>query len=81
MHTLTLRNIPEPLFARLKERAERHHRSLNNELLQMLEEVLLPQPLDEDPFIKEVERSHESFGEPLPDIANTAKREGRFGEF
>ena len=80
MHTLTLRNIPEPLFARLKDRAERHRRSLNNELLQLMEEVLLPQTIDDDPFLKEMERFHASFSEPLPDIAHIAKREGRLGE-
>jgi len=30
MATLTLRNVPDDLVERLKERAKRHRRSLNN---------------------------------------------------
>ena len=37
MATLTLRNVPDALVARLKERAKRHRRSLNNETIAALE--------------------------------------------
>ena len=37
MATLTLRNVPEELVARLKARAKRHRRSLNNETNAALE--------------------------------------------
>jgi plasmid stability protein len=37
MATLTLRNVPDDLVARLKERAKRHRRSLNNETIAALE--------------------------------------------
>jgi len=37
MATLTLRNVPEDLVARLKARARRHRRSLNNETIAALE--------------------------------------------
>ena len=36
MATLTLRNVPVDLVARLKERAKRHRRSLNNETIAAL---------------------------------------------
>jgi plasmid stability protein len=39
MATLTLRNVPEALVARLKERAKRHRRSLNSETIAALELV------------------------------------------
>lgn len=41
--TLTLKNIPDELYRRLKAAAETHRRSLNSEVLVCLESVLLPQ--------------------------------------
>ncbi len=41
--TLTLKNIPDELYGRLKAAAEAHRRSLNSEVLVCLESVLLPQ--------------------------------------
>ena len=41
--TLTLKNIPDDLYNRLKAAAESHRRSLNSEALVCLESVLLPQ--------------------------------------
>jgi antitoxin FitA len=41
--TLTLKNIPDDLYARLKQVAELHHRSLNSEVIVCLESVLQPQ--------------------------------------
>ena len=40
--TLTLKGIPDDLYARLKETAEAHRRSLNNEAISVLEQALLP---------------------------------------
>ena len=40
--TITLKNIPDPIYARLKETAEAHHRSLNSEVIACLENALLP---------------------------------------
>ena len=38
--TLTLKNIPDDLYARLKKSAEAHRRSLNSEVIACLEGVL-----------------------------------------
>lgn len=40
--TLTLKNIPDEIYARLKASAEVHRRSLNGEAIVCLETVLLP---------------------------------------
>lgn len=40
--TLTLKNIPDAVYQRLKAAAERHRRSLNSEAIVCLEAVLLP---------------------------------------
>ncbi|PSN11496.1 plasmid stability protein [filamentous cyanobacterium CCT1] len=39
---LTLKNIPDAVYERLKASAERHRRSLNSEAIVCLETVLLP---------------------------------------
>jgi plasmid stability protein len=39
--TLTLKNIPDEVYARLKEAAAAHRRSLNSEAIVCLESVLL----------------------------------------
>lgn len=40
--TLTLKNIPDEVYGRLKRAAEMHRRSLNSEAIVCLEAVLLP---------------------------------------
>jgi plasmid stability protein len=40
--TLTLKNIPDAVYERLKAAAELHRRSLNSEAIVCLESVLLP---------------------------------------
>ncbi|WP_374693713.1 Arc family DNA-binding protein [Microbulbifer sp. TB1203] len=42
MATVTLKNIPDDLYRRLKESAQAHHRSINSELISCLELVLVP---------------------------------------
>ncbi|MGC8703572.1 MAG: FitA-like ribbon-helix-helix domain-containing protein, partial [Thiomonas sp.] len=40
--TLTLKNIPDEVYQRLKTSAEIHRRSLNSEAIVCLESVLIP---------------------------------------
>jgi antitoxin FitA len=40
--TLTLKNIPDEVYSRLKAAAEAHRRSLNSEAIVCLEAVLVP---------------------------------------
>jgi plasmid stability protein len=77
MPTLTVRDIPDRVYERLKERAGRHRRSLSGEIVTLLEEKLLPQRLDTEALIAEVEAFHARFDEPLPDLAAEGKRAGR----
>ncbi len=46
MPTLTLKNIPEDLYTRLKAAAEAHRRSLNSEILYCVEQTLLPKKIN-----------------------------------
>jgi antitoxin FitA len=40
MASITIRNVPEDLHGRLKRSAERNRRSLNNEILALLEDAI-----------------------------------------
>ena len=40
--TITLKGVPDEVYAQLKASAEVHHRSLNSEAIACLESVLLP---------------------------------------
>lgn len=40
MKTLSIKNVPDRLHRRLKQRAGKHHRSLNGEMLALLEAAL-----------------------------------------
>jgi plasmid stability protein len=42
MPAITVKNIPDDLYRRLKAVAEMHHRSINSELIVCLEQVLSP---------------------------------------
>lgn len=42
MAAITIKNIPDDLYAHLKQAANAHHRSVNSELIACLEKVLLP---------------------------------------
>lgn len=46
MSTLTIKNLPDALHRRLKEMAERNRRSLNSEVIHLLERSLDAAPVD-----------------------------------
>jgi len=46
MPALTLKNIPDDIYLRLKEAAHLHHRSMNSEILYCLERVLSSRKID-----------------------------------
>ncbi|MCZ6873803.1 MAG: Arc family DNA-binding protein [bacterium] len=45
MAALTIKNIPDDLYEKLKASASVHHRSINSELIHCLEIVLMPRRL------------------------------------
>ena len=45
MATLTLKNIPDDLYERLRERAALHRRSINGEMIHCLASALQPRKL------------------------------------
>ncbi|RMG55655.1 MAG: Arc family DNA-binding protein [Gammaproteobacteria bacterium] len=56
MASITLKNIPEDLYERLKAAARAHHRSINGELIHCLESVLMPQPVSPEERLERLRR-------------------------
>ena len=54
MVRLTLKNMPDDLYRRLKERAARNGRSLNNEAIHCLEQALAAVPTDPDAYLARI---------------------------
>lgn len=58
MVNLSVKNVPEEVVQRLREQAKRHHRSLQGELLTILEEAVEPRKLS----IQELDRRVNALG-------------------
>ena len=54
MATLTLKQVPEDLYRLLKERAAAHRRSINNEAIVCLEQMLTPRKLVVEDWLEQV---------------------------
>ena len=79
MTTLTIKNIPDDLYKRLKQSAEHHRRSLNSEVIVCLERSLLTSPIDTAATLSKIrELRAKSAGHFLADEEiNNYKSEGR----
>ena len=77
--TLTLKNLPDALHARLAAAARRHRRSLNQEAIVCLEAGLQAAPLSVEQQLAEIRALRESLGPHSFDPAeiDAFKREGR----
>jgi plasmid stability protein len=74
--TLSIRNAPDRVVQRLRERAERHHRSLQGELLAIIEAAVQDEPgLTPVDLLAEVRR----LGVRTPSEAATIVRSDRDG--
>lgn len=77
--TITLKNIPDEVYARLKSAAGRNRRSINSEAILCLEAVLMPGALTSDEHIARAREIRSSLGKakfPAAEI-DRGKREGR----
>lgn len=72
---MTIKNIPEPLFGRLKAAAERNRRSLNAEVILRLERSLGGAPVDADGLLASARAVRE--GAPLPYLTDAELRRAR----
>lgn len=77
MPNLTLKRVPDEIHERLKERAERHRRSMNNEAITILERALKPSHMSAEEAIDEAEALNDRIGKTFDsEIIENKKREG-----
>jgi plasmid stability protein len=58
MVNLSVKNVPEDVVERLRQRAKRHHRSLQGELLVILEESVEPKKLTVEETYRRIKALH-----------------------
>ncbi len=78
--SLTLKNLPDDLYGRLKQAARQHRRSLNNEAIVCLEAALPPQAITAAERLEQIRalrRSLPTEAAFTPDQIDAFKREGR----
>ena len=77
--TLTLKNIPDEVYERLKAAAATHRRSLNGEAIECLEKALMPRRVSVEERLERIRRlraglQNQEFDH---DLIDQLKREGR----
>ena len=76
--TLTLKNIPDEVYERLRKAAKRHRRSLNSEAIVCLESVLVPTGVSVDQRLQRIRRLRAGLvGEFSATDIDNLKRSGR----
>ena len=77
--TLTLKNIPDTLYERLKAAAAAHRRSMNSEAIVCLEAVLMPTKLPANERLARARKLRSALAQRTfhADDIDLAKREGR----
>ena len=78
MPTLTIKGVPPDLHEKLKKRAERHRRSMNNELLTILERTLTSSRLSAEEAISQAEALNRDIDASFEStLIEDGKQEGR----
>ncbi len=62
MATITVKNIPDELYAQLKKVAKANQRSINREVIYAIRRAVVVQPLDVDEWLKETREIRERTG-------------------
>ena len=79
MTTITVKNIPDELYERLREAAKSNRRSINGEIIHRIQRSLTPQQTAIEPLLARIRRLHDSFeGRTLSvEQIDEARKEGR----
>jgi plasmid stability protein len=78
MKSITLKDIPQPLHAALRQRAKQHGRSLNKEVLVCLEMIVAPARVNVNGLLLDIRNHRASLPGRLNDrLIQMAKAEGR----
>jgi plasmid stability protein len=77
--TITVKNIPNELYERLKLVARTNHRSINSEIIACIERSVNPRLIDVEEFLAEARRLRELTAEYVltDEELNAAMEEGR----
>jgi len=79
MATITVKDIPDDLYAALKKKAAVHHRSVNREVIHYIEQAVLSREVNVDAILDEARRIREQIG-AVPfseELLNDYKNAGR----
>ena len=60
MPSITVKNVPEELYRRLKQSARANRRSINAEIIVCIEQAVSPQPVDPELVIARARQLRES---------------------
>lgn len=79
MATLTIKNLPNSLYERLRAQAKQHRRSINSEAIVCLERVLTPQRIDPESELAKIRKLRQEITNVYVTESDlqTAKNEGR----
>lgn len=79
MTTITVKNIPDDLYHRLKTLAETNRRSLNSEIIFCIEQAVASRKIDPEAMLVNVRRVRQLTSHYLisDEILNQAKNQGR----
>lgn len=77
--TITVKNIPQDLYDKLRRRADRNHRSINREIIAIFEEVLSVRRIDPEDILVSARILREKTRRFIltQDFIDRAKGEGR----
>ena len=77
--TITLKNIPHDLYELIKQNAAENRRSINNEVVSIIENALRSQKIDPEDFLATVRKLRERTNriQLTNDLTYKAKNEGR----
>lgn len=79
MHNITIKNVPEELYEKIKITAKENRRSINNEIIKRLGDSLSSKKIDIKNLFSTLDNFYKNTNiPPLTDaIINKAKEEGR----
>ena len=78
MATLTIKNLPDELYEKIKTSAAVNRRSINQEVIFLIEQVLAANAVGQETTLEEVRALREKLGIYVTDEEiNQAKNEGR----
>ena len=78
MATITVKNIPEDVYERIKEQAKRNRRSINSEIIMLMERAVMSYRIDPEEILESARVIRESLNfVATEEEINQAKNEGR----